>query len=229
MFRDKKDENATFMKEFEKAAIKMEGKIAFAYAGMYNRLQFNLANFLEVKQEEFPILTALRPNEHIRYHSPMKPDLMQEDYMIRWVDSVVNRVEKPWVRSQDETQDKTSPITKIVGTNLDKITKDPTKEVFVDFYAPWCGHCTRLAPTWEQVAYYFQYDQDLLIANFDCTQNDVVGDWIKAYPTMYFYPKGTDKTPIEYNGERTFEGFKKWLFEHSEVLKNRGEFIKEDL
>lgn len=103
MFRDKKDENATFMKEFEKAAMKMEGKIAFAYSGMYNRLQFNLANFLEVKPEEFPILTALRPNEHVRYHSPMKPDLMQEDYIIRWVDSVVNRVEKPWVRSQDET------------------------------------------------------------------------------------------------------------------------------
>ena len=38
MFRDKKDENATFMKEFEKAAIKNEGKIAFAYSGIYNRL-----------------------------------------------------------------------------------------------------------------------------------------------------------------------------------------------
>jgi hypothetical protein len=103
MFRDKKDVNATFMKEFEKAAIKNEGKIAFAYSGIYNRLQFNLANFLEVKPEEFPILTALRPNEHIRYHSPMKSEFLTEDYISRWVDSVVNRVEKPWVRSQDES------------------------------------------------------------------------------------------------------------------------------
>ena len=43
---------------------------------------------------------------------------------------------------------------------------------------------------------------------------------------MVFYPKGENAKPIEYEGDRSFEHFKKWLFEHSEVLKNRKDYIK---
>lgn len=175
-----------------------------------------------------PILTALRPNERIRYHSPVDPEFLSEDFITRWVDSVISRKEKPWVRSEAAIDDG-GPITHIVGENHDTVTKDPTKDVFVDYYAPWCGHCQRFEPTLKQLAYYFQYDKDLLISNFDCTKNEVVGDWIKAFPTFYFYPKGEDSKPIAYNGDRSFEAMKNWLFEVSTALKNRDAPVKEDL
>ena len=38
---------------------------------------------------------------------------------------------------------------------------------FVKFYAPWCGHCQRLAPTWDELA--AETAGKLNVAKVDCT------------------------------------------------------------
>lgn len=41
--------------------------------------------------------------------------------------------------------------------------------VVSQFYAPWCGHCKRLAPFWGTLADSFANDSDVIIASVDCT------------------------------------------------------------
>ena len=38
-----------------------------------------------------------------------------------------------------------------MGKNFDEIVNDEDKDVLVEFYAPWCGHCKSLAPKYEEL------------------------------------------------------------------------------
>ena len=40
-----------------------------------------------------------------------------------------------------EEEKKTNPVVKLVAHNYKEIMDQTDKDVFVKYYAPWCGHC----------------------------------------------------------------------------------------
>ncbi|CAO4361633.1 unnamed protein product [Caenorhabditis nigoni] len=76
---------------------------------------------------------------------------------------------------------------------------------FVEFYAPWCAHCKRLHPVWDQVGHSLS-DSNLPIrvGKLDCTRFPAVANklGIQGYPTITFFRNGH---AIEYRGGREKE------------------------
>lgn len=82
---------------------------------------------------------------------------------------------------------------------------------FVKFYAPWCGHCQKLAPTWEELGKSLEHDGSVSIAKIDCTQfRPVCQDFeVKGYPTLLWIEDG--KKVDKFSGARTHEDLKAYV------------------
>jgi len=116
------------------------------------------------------------------------------------------------------------PVTIIVGKNFDSIVNDKSKDVFVEFYAPWCGHCKKLSPIWDELGEVYEDDSNIVIGKMDATTNtppDSIN--IKGFPTLIFFPADKKDSPIPYNGERDLDSLVKFVKEQASHTVKGGE------
>jgi protein disulfide isomerase len=125
---------------------------------------------------------------------------------------------KPIFKSEEiPANDFDGSVRVLVGKNFEQVVYDETKDVLVEFYAPWCGHCKSLAPIYEKVAARFKANPNIVIAKMDSTTNEVEGISISGFPTIKFFPSNNKKSPLDFNGGRDENGFEAYLKEKATV------------
>jgi len=129
-------------------------------------------------------------------------------------DFLAGKIE-PTIKSEPIPEPNDDPVKVIVAKNFAQAVIDNDKDVLLEFYAPWCGHCKHLAPIYEEVATELAGVETLVIAKMDATANDVDPKYnIQGFPTIKFFKAGSKQTPIDYSGGRTKEDFINFLEEN---------------
>ena len=101
----------------------------------------------------------------------------------------------------------------------------PDARLLIEFYAPWCGHCMKLAPEYAEaaklVAAEAHKDATVVarLAKVDATLHTALADahGVTNYPTLKWYHRGKAS---EYTGGRTAAEIAEW------VLRRGGEPLK---
>jgi len=220
LVRSTSDADKGFSQAFAEAANSLKGQILFVVSGVSDGIQQRLGEFIGVEEASLPTIRILDPaNNMKKFTFPGRIESLTLDAITQFINDFKSGSLQPFLKSEEIPADNSQPVKVVVGKQFNEIVIDNDNDVFIEFYAPWCGHCKKLAPEWDKLASDFAAVKGLTIAKMDATANEVDGVDIRGYPTLKFYPKGGKAAPVDYDGGRDLEAFKTWLKEHSEAVK----------
>lgn len=109
-----------------------------------------------------------------------------------------------------------SDVLVLSADNFSATVDAPGAKVLVEFYAPWCGHCKKLAPEYEEAADLVaaQAIQDPTVvarlAKVDADEQTALADahGVINYPTLKWFHRGRG---TEYSGGRTAAQIAEWV------------------
>jgi thioredoxin domain-containing protein 5 len=105
-----------------------------------------------------------------------------------------------------------SDVVILTSQNFEHLTQAATGATtgdwLVEFYAPWCGHCKKLHPVWEELA--TDLKGVVNVAKVDVTAHPSLGSRfdIKGFPTVKFFHHGE---VFDYSGSRKKEAFAEFV------------------
>ncbi|GLT69519.1 hypothetical protein SLA2020_416640, partial [Shorea laevis] len=156
--------------------------------------------YFGLKEEQVPVI-IIQKNDGQKY---LKANL-EADQIAPWIKEYKDGNVPPHRKSEPIPEANNEPVKVVVADSLQDIVFNSGKNVLIEFYAPWCGHCKKLAPILDEVAVSYESDADVIIAKIDATANDIPSDTfdVKGYPTLYF--NSASGKVLDYDGDRTKE------------------------
>ncbi|KAK8692216.1 hypothetical protein V6N13_075690 [Hibiscus sabdariffa] len=124
--------------------------------------------YFGVQESQVPLI-IIQNNDGKKY---LKPNLKADDIASFVKDYKEGKV-PPYVKSEPVPEENNEPVKVVVADTLEDMVFKSGKNVLLEFYAPWCGHCKKLAPILDEVAVHYEKDASVLIAKLDATANDI--------------------------------------------------------
>ncbi|KLJ13380.1 protein disulfide-isomerase A1 [Blastomyces silverae] len=199
---EEREEFATMLKPIAK---KHKGAINIGTidAGAYGAHAGNL----NLEPEKFPAF-AIQDTANNKKYPFDQTKKITEDVIVKFIEDVLDGKVEPSIKSEPIPESQEGPVTVVVAHNYQDVIIDNDKDVLVEFYAPWCGHCKALAPKYDQLGQLYadnpEFASKVTIAKIDATANDVP-DEIQGFPTIKLFPAGSKDSPVDYTGSRTIE------------------------
>ncbi|XP_020171132.1 protein disulfide isomerase-like 1-4 [Aegilops tauschii subsp. strangulata] len=209
-------ESSKFLPIIKETAKSFKGKLLFVFVERDNEeVGEPVANYFGIAGQETTVL-AYTGNEDAKkffFSGEISLDTIKEFAQDFLEDKLT-----PSYKSDPVPESNDEDVKVVVGKSLDQIVLDESKDVLLEVYAPWCGHCQSLEPIYNKLAKYLRGIDSLVIAKMDGTNNEHPRAKPDGFPTILFYPAGKKSfEPITFEGDRTVVEMYKFLKKHAAI------------
>ena len=119
----------------------------------------------------------------------------------------------------DDSDYEESDVTVLTDANFADETDG--KDAMLEFYAPWCGHCQALKPTYKELGTRLA-GADVVVGAMDATANSPPDGYdVQGYPTLIF--KTASGKTTSYDGDRDVDSMVAYIKEHAEAESVKSE------
>merc|ERR1712066_1158624 len=206
---DDHEDKLSIMKD---QAKKNKGKMLFVTVNTDEEDHKRILEFFGIVDSELPTFRAIRLGEEMAKFKP-EDDSVTAENVEKFVSDFQEGKLKQHLMSEEIPEDwDKEPVKVLVGKNFHEVAMNAEKDVLVEFYAPWCGHCKQLVPIWDKLGEKYADHESIVIAKMDSTANELEEVKVQGFPTIKLFKKGTNEI-VDYNGDRTVEGFSNFLEE----------------
>ena len=138
IFAETEEERDQFAADLKPIAKKHKGSINFA---TIDAKAFGAhAGNLNLDPETFPAFAIQDTVANKKYPYDQSKKITEKD-ISQFVQDVLDGKVEPSIKSEPIPESQDGPVTVVVAHTYQELVIDNDKDVLLEFYAPWCGHC----------------------------------------------------------------------------------------
>jgi len=180
-------------KVYEEAAAQLKGDLLFAYSGVVESYQKEIAHLSGVNRKNLPKLRVFNPlsNGVLKYRYEGDVNEMEVEDVVEFIQDYKRGVLKPFYRSLKPPAVNDGPIKIVVGKTYPEFVLNKQEDVLVLYTAEWCKECKKVEHTLLELAKHCENVKDLVIAKYDVYNNENEGLAVDDFPTVRFHAANT--------------------------------------